>query len=69
MLGFSDGDDAADKRKASIGSITAGLLYGASWWIFIAGFANGEQLDDDVSRRAAGYAWLPLFGTTISFIM
>jgi len=69
MLGFSDTDEAADKRKASIGSICAGLLYGASWWILIAGFANGEKIGDEVSRRAAGYAWLPLFGTTVSFIM
>lgn len=69
MLGFSDTDVAAEKRRAAIVCVIAGLLYGASWWIYIAGFADGVRMDNEVTRRTAGYAWLPLFGTTVAFVM
>ncbi|CAE7456248.1 unnamed protein product [Symbiodinium sp. KB8] len=67
MIGSFGGEDDAAKKKAAVVSIVAGFLYGVSWWVFIDAFALNSG--DETTKRAVGYAWLPLVGTTIAFIM
>jgi uncharacterized membrane protein len=51
-------------------SLIAGVVFGAGWWAFFDGIGYGVAFaNDDASRAAQGYAWLPLFGATIAFVM
>lgn len=64
-----DSDDVLKARNAGF-SIFAGLLFGAAWWVFIDGFSMGVNvLNDATSNKAAGYAWLPLFGASLVYLM
>lgn len=61
-------DDDSYSKKSSLASIVAGIIYGAAWWIFIDGYATCTG-DCGPTDETKGYAWLPLFGATISFFM
>lgn len=52
-------------------SIIAGMLFGVGWWMFIDGFASCGTSGDDcgATSSTSGYAWLPLVGATIVFVM
>lgn len=63
-------DDEVIKNRQAGFSIFAGVVFAAGWWIFIDGFNMGSQvLKDSASVNAQGYAWLPLFGATMVFLM
>ena len=46
-------------------------MCGIGWWILIGGFAWGTTVcaDTGPSNSAVGYAWLPLFGATVFYLM
>lgn len=49
-------------------SILAGMIFSAGWWIFIDGYSScGNECD--MTNSTAGYAWLPLVGATLVFVM
>lgn len=52
-------------------SVLWGMVFGAGWWVFIDGYASCMSADTscDAARATRGYAWLPLLGATLSFIM
>jgi hypothetical protein len=51
-------------------SLVGGLFFGAGWWCLIDGFGVGANfVGDAASAAAASYAWLPLLGAMIAFLM
>jgi hypothetical protein len=49
--------------------------FGAGWWVFIDGYAwcipsdKGGSAQCAQAKATQGYAWIPLFGATVSFVM
>ena len=60
-----------DSKRFSLVSILGGLLFAAGWWILIDGYSWGQNVCGGSPGVSAtqGYAWLPLFGATIVFVM
>jgi len=51
-------------------SLVGGLFVGAGWWCLIDGLGVGSSfLKDPASAAAASYAWLPLLGAMVAFLM
>eukprot|EP00307_Rebecca_sp_RCC1486_P001502 CAMPEP_0119414168 /NCGR_PEP_ID=MMETSP1335-20130426/6593_1 /TAXON_ID=259385 /ORGANISM="Chrysoculter rhomboideus, Strain RCC1486" /LENGTH=119 /DNA_ID=CAMNT_0007439027 /DNA_START=26 /DNA_END=382 /DNA_ORIENTATION=- len=50
---------------ASIGSVTAGLLFGVGWYVWIDGCATAAMTDDPVK----GEYWIPGLLQTIALVM
>lgn len=51
-------------------SLVGGLLLGAGWWCVVDGLGVGSSfLKDPASVAAASYAWLPLLGAMVAFLM
>lgn len=63
-------DDEVVKHRQAAYSIASGVLFAAGWWVFIDGFNMGQQvLKDAATTASSGFAWLPLFGATLVFLM
>ena len=51
-------------------SLVGGLLVGAGWWCMIDGVGVGANfVKDPAAAAAASYAWLPLLGAMVAFLM
>mmetsp|Transcript_1433 Transcript_1433/g.2956 ORF Transcript_1433/g.2956 Transcript_1433/m.2956 type:complete len:152 (+) Transcript_1433:130-585(+) len=58
-------EDQDPKTTATISSVTAGVIFGIGWWVYIDGAAVAEG----TGRDPLGYSWLPGVGTTLCFLM
>lgn len=56
------------KGRHAAFSILSGILFGAGWWVFIDGYASCGGLCS-ATASTQGYAWIPLFGATLVFLM
>lgn len=63
-------DDGQSRSRGTIASVVAGIMFGVAWWLYIDGTSYGiRQAEDDTTKRAAGYSWLPPLGVTIALVM
>lgn len=55
----------------AIASCVSGILFGGFWWLFIDGQTSCPSSGADCSAvsGSVGYAWLPPFAASVSFIM
>lgn len=56
----------------AVASTIAGIILGAMWWLFIDGYTSCASIsgaDCAAVSGSAGYAWLPPFAATLSFVM
>jgi Uncharacterised protein family (UPF0220) len=62
-------EDSSIIRRNQIFALVGGFLFGAGWWIFIDGYSYGNYIGDATTSQTAAYAWVPLFGATIAYVM
>jgi len=56
--------------RQAVWSLVGGVLVGAGWWVLVDGYGVGSGfLGDEASKGSASYAWLPLLGAVIAFLM